>query len=150
MMWFQHCLQGKIFICVYLQTAFLHHLEPFWCCSTWAGARLLLSYFWVMPASLAYGWVTSFPLHMPDAIQHLSTWHHIKISVPGRQSSHAGSAFPLAHLAPLFNREEEYSSVLSCRQWPLCAYVFHSRLCLQSTRLCSNSSSTHKQDLLTI
>jgi len=53
---------------------------------------------------------------VPEAIQHLSTWHHIKISVPGRQSSHASSAFPLAHLAPLFNREAECSSALSCRQ----------------------------------
>lgn len=63
--------------------------------------------------------------------------------VPGRQTSLAGSALLLAHLAPLFHREEEYSSVLSCRSWPPCMNVYHSRPCLQITTFCSNSSSIY-------
>lgn len=118
-----------------LQTAFLHHLDPPWYCPACIRARLLLSYFWVMPALLTYAWVTSLHLQRPGAIQHLSTWQCTKISVPGRQTSRAGSALPLAHLALLFHR----SSVLSCKPWPLCACVYLRRTFLQRTSFRSNS-----------
>lgn len=107
-----------------LQTAFLHHLGPLWYCSTCIQARLLLFYFWAMPALLTYTWVISPHLHRPGAIQHLSTWQCTKISVPGRQTSHAGSALPLAHLALLFHQESKIT-LLSCpASCDLCAPVF--------------------------
>lgn len=124
---------------------FLHYLNQFCFCSICAGARLFLSYFWIMTAPPAYTWVTSIPLHRPGAIQPLSTWQPSKISVPGRQTSLAGSGLLLAHLAPPFHREEEYSFVLSCRSWSLCMNVYCSRPCLQITRFCSNSSSIYPE-----
>lgn len=61
------------------------------------------SHFWFMPALLNCTWVTFLCLHRPGAIQHLFTCQYTKIFVPGRQTSHAGSALALAHLALLFH-----------------------------------------------
>lgn len=60
-------------------------------------------------------WITSLHLHRPGAIQHLSTWQCTKIVVPGRQTSHAGSALPFAHLPLLFHQENKIA-FLSCPQ----------------------------------
>ena len=77
-----------------------------------------------MPALPTYTWVTFLHLHRPGAIQHLSTWQRTKISVPGRQTSRAGSALPLAHLALLFLRESKIA-LLSCpASRDLCMPVF--------------------------
>lgn len=124
-----------------LQTAFFRHLCQPWYCSTCTWAGLLLSYFWVMPALLIYAWVASLPFHSPGAIQHLSTWRCTKIFVPGRQTSHASSALPLAHLSTFSSREQDRSSVLPCKLWALCACVYHRRTFLQRTSFRSNFST---------
>lgn len=113
-MWLHYWFQGKRFMygltnCI--SSPPWSTLDSF----TWIWARLLLSYFWVMPALLTYAWITSLHLHRPGAIQHLSIWQCTKKAVPGRQTSHAGSALPFAHLPLLFHQENKIA-FLSCPQ----------------------------------
>jgi len=53
----------------------------------------------------------------------LSTWQCTKISVPGRQTSHAGSALPLAHLALLFHQESKIVPLSCLASYDLCVPV---------------------------